>query len=206
MLVRVFEDNPQSSVIAQVDEILSHGGVVIMPLDGRYCLVGDALQPHAVQTICDIKGLIKSVKTPLTIVCKDLSQASTYAKIDNASFSIMRQNVPGAFTFVLPAGGSLPKIFKQRKEVGVRIPQGGIINALFALRNEPLITASLPSAKADEDEAYLYHPELIEEEWGEKVDLILDAGEGAMERTTIVRLMDPDEIEIIREGAGELQL
>lgn len=89
----------------------------------------------------------------------------------------------------MPAGGSLPKIFKQRKEVGVRIPQGGIINALFALRDEPLITASLPSAKADEDEAYLYHPELIEEEWGEKVDLILDAGEGAMERTTIVRLM-----------------
>ncbi|MDO4789934.1 MAG: Sua5/YciO/YrdC/YwlC family protein, partial [Porphyromonas sp.] len=97
MLVRVFEDNPQEGVIDQINETLSDGGVVIMPLDGRYCLVGDALQTHAVQTICDMKGLVKSVKTPLTIVCKDLSQASLYAKVDNSSFSIIRKNAPGPF-------------------------------------------------------------------------------------------------------------
>ncbi|MDO4789933.1 MAG: Sua5/YciO/YrdC/YwlC family protein, partial [Porphyromonas sp.] len=109
-------------------------------------------------------------------------------------------------TFVLSAGSSLPKIFKQRKEVGVRIPQGGIIAALFTHREEPLITASLPSVRAEDDEAYFYHPELIEEEWGDKVDMILDAGTGSMDRTTVVRLTDSGEVEIIREGAGELQI
>ena len=147
--------------------------------------------------------MIDSKKHPLSIVCRDLSEISHYAKVDNDTYKILRQNLPGNFTFILPAAKSLPKVFRNRneKEVGIKIIQRPLVNSLLEVLNAPLMTASLPIG--DDEMEYLTNPELIEEKFGSSVDIIIDGGEGMLGESTIVYCLD-EKPEIIRQGLGEL--
>jgi tRNA threonylcarbamoyl adenosine modification protein (Sua5/YciO/YrdC/YwlC family) len=136
----------------------------------------------------------------LSVVTHDISSVSEYVRIDNDTFRLMRDNLPGPFTFILPAGNRLPKIFKNRKEVGIRIPDNNIVLEICEALGAPLLSTSLKVGK-DEEVEYMTLPELIDEKYGDRVDLIIDGGEGGTEQSTIVNCTDGD-IEIVRQGKG----
>lgn len=203
MLLRLYDKNNDQRTIQQVVDVLNDGGVVIYPTDTRYAMGCHALKERAVEKICRIKG-IDPRKNNLSIICKDLSMVSEYAKVDNYTFKLLKRNLPGPFTFILNAGNRLPKIYKNRKEVGIRIPDSHIINEIIQLLDAPIMTSTLPH-EDNEDIAYSTHPELIDEKYSEQVDLIIDGGEGGTEFSTIVNCIN-SEPEIVREGKGELIL
>jgi tRNA threonylcarbamoyl adenosine modification protein (Sua5/YciO/YrdC/YwlC family) len=151
--------------------------------------------------VCDIKGL-DTKHHLLSIVANDISSISEYVKIDNDTFRLMRNNLPGPFTFILPAGNRLPKIFKNRKEVGIRIPDNNITREICEALGSPLLSTSIKIGENEEVE-YMTLPELIDEKYGDLVDLIIDGGEGGTEQSTIVSCMD-GEPEMIRQGKGWL--
>jgi len=200
MILQLFEQNPNQKNIDKTIEILREGGIIIYPTDTVYAMGCDALNVRAIEKICKIKGL-NPQKKRLSIICHDLSNISEYAKVSNAVFKVMKRNLPGPFTFILNATNSLPKIFKNRKEVGIRIPNNNITLTLVKELGNPLLTTSV----RDKDQwgEYSIDPELIEEEYGEIVDLIVDGGYGGLEPSTVVNCTN-DEIEILRQGKGIL--
>lgn len=156
----------------------------------------------AVEKICRIKG-VNPQKSNLSIICYDLSNISEYAQVSNATFKLLKKNLPGPFTFILPTSSKLPKIYKNKKEVGIRIPDNNIIRTLVKELGNPILTMSV----RDEDEVieYTTDPELINEKFSDKVDLVIDGGYGGTEASTVVNCVD-DSYEIIRQGKGELML
>jgi tRNA threonylcarbamoyl adenosine modification protein (Sua5/YciO/YrdC/YwlC family) len=200
MLIRLYEQNPNQRDVDKVVDILKDGGIVIYPTDTVYSMGCDALNIRAVEKICKIKG-INPQKAHLSIICEDLSNISEYAKISNSIFKLMKRNLPGAFTFILDATNSLPKIYKHRKEVGIRIPDNNIILTLVRELGNPILTTSVRDK--DEFMEYSTDPELIEEEYGDIVDAVVDGGYGGLEPSTVVNCTG-EEIEIKRQGKGEL--
>jgi len=200
MLIRLYEQNPNQREIDKVIEILKEGGIIIYPTDTVYAMGCDALNVRAVERICKIKG-INPQKNHLSIICPDLSNISEYAKVSNTVFKLMKRNLPGPFTFILNATHSLPKIYKNRKEVGIRVPDNNITVTLSRELGNPLLTTSVRDK--DEWKEYSVDPELIEEDYGDVVDAIVDGGYGGLEPSTVVNCTT-DEIEIVRQGKGEL--
>jgi tRNA threonylcarbamoyl adenosine modification protein (Sua5/YciO/YrdC/YwlC family) len=200
MLIRLYEQKPNQRDVDKVVDILKDGGIIIYPTDTVYAMGCDALNVRAVEKICKIKG-INPQKRNLSIICPDLSNISEYAKVSNVVFKLMKRNLPGAFTFILDATTSLPKIYKNRKEVGIRIPDNNIILTLVRELGNPILTTSV----RDKDELMEYStdPELIDEEYGDTVDVVVDGGYGGLEPSTIVDCTG-DEIKIVRQGKGEL--
>jgi tRNA threonylcarbamoyl adenosine modification protein (Sua5/YciO/YrdC/YwlC family) len=200
LLIKLYENNPNQKEIDRVVEIFKNGGIVIYPTDTVYAVGCDALNVRAVEQICKIKG-INPQKANLSIICNDLSCISEYAKVNNAVFKLMKKNLPGPFTFILNATNNLPKIYKNRKEVGIRVPDNNIIRTLVQELGNPVLSTSV----RDKDDILEYStdPELIEEEYGTTVDAVIDGGYGGLEPSTIVDCTG-DEIEIVRQGKGEL--
>ena len=179
---------------------LKDGSIIILPTDTLYAIACDALNNRAIERICKIKDLDPNRST-LSIVCSDISQASDYAKIDNKAFKVMKDNLPGPYTFILPASTSLPKVFKGRKTVGVRIPDNPIAEALAAALGNPLMTTSIDVDADAPFESVM--PDSIAMRYGDSVDIIIDAGEGEIVPSTVVDITDSAEPEVIREGKGE---
>jgi len=200
MIIRLYKQNPSRKEIDKVVEILREGGIIIYPTDTVYAMGCDALNVRAVEKICKLKGL-NPQKNHLSIICPDLSNISEYAKVSNTVFKLMKRNLPGPFTFILNATNNLPKIYKNRKEVGIRVPDNNITLTITRELGNPLLTASVRD-KVQQTE-YMVDPELIEEEYGNDVDAVIDGGYGGFEPSTIVNCTT-DEIEIIRQGKGEL--
>jgi tRNA threonylcarbamoyl adenosine modification protein (Sua5/YciO/YrdC/YwlC family) len=200
MLIKLYETNPNPKEINKVVGILKEGGIIIYPTDTVYAIGCDALNVRAVEGICKIKG-INPQKTNLSIICSDLTHISEYAKVNNAVFKLMKRNLPGAFTFLLPATSKLPKIYKNRKEVGIRVPDNNIIRTLVNELGNPILTTSVRDK--DDIVEYSTDPELIEEEYATLVDAVIDGGYGGIEPSTVVDCTGED-IEIIRQGKGEL--
>jgi len=200
VLVKIYEKNPNRREIDRIIAILKEGGIVIYPTDTVYAMGCDALNVRAIEKICKIKG-INPQKTNLSIVCSDLSNISEYARIDNTVFKIMKKHLPGPFTFILNATNNLPKIYKNRKEVGIRVPNNAIVRTLIEELGNPLLSTSVRNQ--DDILEYGTDPELIEEEYGSIVDAVIDGGYGGLEPSTIVDCTG-DEIKIIRQGKGEL--
>jgi tRNA threonylcarbamoyl adenosine modification protein (Sua5/YciO/YrdC/YwlC family) len=200
MLVKLYEQNTNQKEIDKVVEILRNGGIVIYPTDTVYSMGCDALNTRAVEKICKIKG-INPQKAHFSIICEDLSNISEYAKVSNPVFKLMKRNLPGPFTFILTATGSLPKIYKNRKEVGIRVPYNNIILALVRELGNPILTTSVRDK--DDFMEYSTDPELIEEEYGDLVDAVVDGGYGGLEPSTVINCTG-EEIEIVRQGKGEL--
>jgi len=202
MLLKLYEENPNQKEIDKVVKVLQDGGIIIYPTDTVYAMGCDALNVRAVEKICRIKD-INPVKSNLSIICYDLSNISEYAKVDNTTFKLMKKNLPGAFTFILNTTSSLPKIYKNKKTVGIRIPDNNIARELVHYLGNPIMTTSV---KGNDDVLeYITDPELIHEEYQDLVDIVIDGGYGGIEASTIVDCTE-DEPEIIRQGKGELIL
>ncbi|HKL96558.1 MAG TPA: L-threonylcarbamoyladenylate synthase [Paludibacteraceae bacterium] len=199
-MVKIYSENPNSKAITRVAEILRNGGIVIYPTDTVYAIGCDIFQPRAVEKVCKFKG-IDPQKALLSMICYDLSNISEYAKIDNTTFKLLKNNLPGPFTFILNGSSKLPKLLKDRKTIGVRVPNNDIIRALVQELGNPMLTTSIKD-ECDITE-YETDPELLEEKYGKIVDLVIDGGFGGIQASTIVDCTG-DEPTIIREGAGVL--
>ena len=202
MLLRLYEKNINLREIEKIVRILQDGGIVIYPTDTVYAMGCDALNVRAVEKICKLKN-INPQKTNLSIICHDLSNISEYAKVDNATFKLMKKNLPGPFTFILNATNNLPKIYKNRKEVGIRVPDNHIIRTLVNELGNPILTTSIH----DDDEIMEYStdPELIYEKYDNMVDVVIDGGYGDCQPSTVVNCTLSEGHEIIRQGKGILE-
>lgn len=200
MFIKLYNDNPNPKEINKIVNLLRDGGLIIYPTDTVYAMGCDALNVKAVDKICKLKG-INPAKNNLSIICYDLSNISEYAKVDNSIFKLMKKNLPGPFTFILNTTSSLPKVYKERKTVGIRVPDNNIIREIVNALGNPVMTTSIK----DDDEMIEYStdPELIYEKYNKNIDLVIDGGYGGIEASTIVNCTG-EEIEIIRQGKGEL--
>ena len=202
MLLKLYNKNNNPADLPRVVDLLNDGGLIIYPTDTMYAIGCHGLKERAIERICRLKD-IDPKKNNLSIICYDLSSISEYAKVDNATFKLMKRNLPGPFTFILNGTTRLPKIFRNRKEVGIRMPDNPIIREIARLLDAPIMTTTLPHDE-DEDIEYVTDPELIDEKWGDTVDLVIDGGIGNMEGSTVVDCTQ-GEAEIIRQGAGWLE-
>ena len=200
MLLKLYEKNNSAADLQQVIDILNNGGIIIYPTDTMYAIGCHGLKERAIERICQLKA-IDPKKNNLSI-CYDLSSISEYAKFDNNTFKLMKRNLPGPFTFILNGTVRLPKIFRNRKEVGIRMPDNPIIQELARFLDAPIMTTTLPYEE-NEDIEYCTDPELIDEKFGNIVDLVIDGGIGGIESSTIVDCTN-GEAEIVRQGKGWL--
>lgn len=185
----------------QLDEIcndLEQGKTIILPTDTLYGIACDALNPKAIEKICRLKG-INPEKTNLSIICADISMVADYARYDNYAFRLLKDNTPGPFTFLFKSASTLPKAFKGRKVVGVRIPDNKLCRDIVSRLGHPILTTSIQY----EDEDYAREPGLIAEAYDNMVDLFLEGEEGDTDPSTIVDCTS-SEPEIVRQGKGYL--
>lgn len=202
-IIKIYEDKPSEAAIKKVVEVLRNGGLVIYPTDTVYGLGCDITNSRALEKIAKIKG-IKLEKANFSFVCSDLSNLSDYVKqIDTATFKVLKRALPGPYTFILPGNNDLPKEFRKKKTVGIRVPDNNIAREIVKLLGNPIVSTSIH----DEDEVIEYStdPELIFEKWQNKVDLVIDGGYGDNVASTIIDLTGY-EPEVIREGKGSLDV
>lgn len=200
MLIRIHPDNPSPRQIDTVVEILKKGGIIIYPTDTVYGLGCDIFNAKAVEKIARIKG-VKTEKAHFSFICHDLSHLSYYTRqISNPVFKIMKRYLPGPFTFILEASSNIPKIFKNKKKtVGIRIPNHNIPLEIVKKLGNPLLTTSIHDYDKVID--YTTDPEIIYENFGHIVDVIIDGGYGNNIPSTVIDCtLDPPEI--LRQGLG----
>ena len=200
--IKIYNENPNPKEIAKVVKVLQSGGLVIYPTDTIYGLGCDITKTKSLEKIAQIKG-VQLEKANLSFICNDLSHLSDYVKqIDSATFKILKRALPGPYTFILPGSNNLPKVFKKKKTVGIRIPDNNIIRTLVAELGNPIVSTSI----RDEDDVleYTTDPELIFEKWQGLVDIVIDGGYGDNEPSTVIDLTE--EPAIIREGKGSLDI
>ncbi|MCK0156724.1 L-threonylcarbamoyladenylate synthase [Cellulophaga sp. F20128] len=201
--IKIYPENPNPNEIKKVVDILRKGGLVIYPTDTVYGLGCDITNTKALEKIARIKG-VKLAKSNFSFICADLSNLSEYVKqIDTATFKILKRALPGPYTFILPGNNNLPKDFKKKKTVGIRVPDNSIAKALVLALGNPIISTSI----RDEDEMleYTTDPELIYEKWDNLVDIVIDGGYGDNIASTIIDLSE-GEPEVLREGKGSLDI
>lgn len=197
-VLQIIEENINARHIEEIADVLRDGGIIVYPTDTVYAIGCDALNNQAIERICAMKSM-KSVKTNLSIICSDISEVAQYAKFDNSQFRLMKNNLPGPFTFIFPAMSKLPKAFKGRRTVGIRIPDNKIATAIERELGHPILTTSVPA----HDDDYRCEPELIAEALGGSVDIVVDAGRGGLVPSTVVDCTG-SEPEVTRQGKGEL--
>ena len=192
--LKIYNENIAENQIQQAIEVLKDGGLIIIPTDTLYAVACDALNSKAIEKVCKIKG-INPEKTNLSILCDDISMVSEYAKFDNYAFKLMKENTPGPFTFLFRAASSLPRAFKGRKIVGIRIPDNEAVRKLVAALGNPLLSTSV----SYEDSDYGINPDLIEEAYEGKADLMIMGEDGKLQPSAIIDCTG-NSPEIIREG------
>lgn len=201
--IKIYPENPNEKEIQKVVKILREGGLVIYPTDTVYGLGCDITNTKALERIAKIKG-IKLEKANFSFVCNDLSNISDYVKsLDTSSFKILKRALPGPYTFILEGNNNLPKEFKKKKTVGIRVPDNSIALELVKQLGNPIVSTSI----YDDDEVieYTTDPELIFEKWQNKVDVVIDGGYGDNTASTIIDLTG-NEPEILREGKGSTDI
>lgn len=201
--IKIYDENPNPKQIKQVVEILRNGGLVIFPSDTVYALGCDITNNRAMERVAQLRG-VKLEKANFSFICEDLSNLSDYVRqIDSATFKILKRNLPGPYTFILPGNNNLPNVFKKKKEVGIRVPDNNIVRTIVEELGNPIISTSIK----DDDEVieYTTDPELIFEKWGNLVDAVVDGGYGGNVASTVVDLTGREPL-IIREGKGDLEL
>ena len=201
--IKIYPDKPSEAAIEKVVKVLQDGGLVIYPTDTVYGLGCDITNTKALERIARIKG-VKLEKANFSFICYDLSNLSDYVKqIDTATFKILKRALPGPYTFILPGNNNLPKEFKKKTTVGIRIPDNNIVLEIVRQLGNPIVSTSI----YDEDEVieYTTDPELIFEKWQNLVDMVIDGGYGDNIGSTIIDLSG-DEPEVVREGKGSLDI
>jgi tRNA threonylcarbamoyl adenosine modification protein (Sua5/YciO/YrdC/YwlC family) len=201
--LKIYEDKPSETAIKKVVEVLKNGGLVIYPTDTVYGLGCDITNSRALERLAKLKG-IKLEKANFSFVCSSLSNISDYVKqIDTPTFKILKRALPGAYTFILPGNNDLPKDFRKKKTVGIRVPDNNIAIQIVEMLGNPIVSTSIH----DEDELIEYStdPELIFEKWQNQVDLVIDGGYGENIASTIIDLTGHEPI-IVREGKGDVNV
>lgn len=199
MILHVHPENPQPRLIKQIVETLKKGGIIIYPTDTVYGLGCDILQQKAVERICRIKK-IEPKKAQLSFVCSDLSHLSDFAKpIANPVYRLLKDYLPGPYTFILPASKMVPKILQSKKDtVGLRIPANNIAMAIVSELGRPILSASLPGELVED----YTDPEVMYENFRNEVDFVVDGGIGGTTPSTVIDLTG-DEPVLVREGLGK---
>jgi len=201
--IKIYEENPNPKEIKKVVEILRNGGVIIFPSDTVYAMGCDITNDKAMERVAQLRG-VKLEKANFSFICESLSNLSNYVRqIDSATFKLLKRNLPGPYTFILPGNNNLPTVFKKKKEVGIRVPDNSIAQAIVRELGNPIISTSIK----DDDEVieYTTDPELIHEKWGHLVDLVIDGGYGGNVASTVIDLTGSEPL-VIREGKGSLEL
>ncbi len=191
--VKIWNDNPSDKQLDDISAILDDGQTAIIPTDTMYALVCDAMNMRAIERICKLKG-INPEKTNLSILCADISMASEYARIDNKGFAILKNETPGPVTLLFRTVSNLPRTFKNRKTVGIRIPANETARRIVERMGRPLLTTTIQY----KDEDYAVNPELIAEAYEGRIDLMVDGGQGGTEQSTIIDCTGNEPV-VIRE-------
>ena len=201
--VRIYEENPNPKEIKKVVDILKKGGLIIYPTDTVYGLGCDITNTKALERIARIKG-VKLAKANFSFVCHDLSNISDYVKqIDTSTFKILKRALPGPYTFILSGARTLPKAFKNKKTVGIRVPNNSIALDIVRELGNPIVSTSI----RDEDEIieYTTDPELIYEKWSKLVDIVIDGGNCDNEPSTVINISEGAPF-VVRDGKGSLEI
>jgi tRNA threonylcarbamoyl adenosine modification protein (Sua5/YciO/YrdC/YwlC family) len=202
VFLEINPNNPDDRLIEEVVKTLRKGGIIIYPTDTVYALGCNLMDKRAIEKLAKLKGL-KPKKANFSLMCYDLSTLSEYTKyINRPAYKILNKNLPGPFTFILNASSKIPKLFdSNKKTVGIRIPDNEIVRRIVEVLGNPIVTTSI----LDEDEIieYTTDPYAINENWEDKVAIIIDGGYGRNEPSTVVDCSE-EEIEIVRQGIGEL--
>lgn len=198
MLLHIHPDNPQPRQVKTVVEALERGGTVIYPTDTIYGLGCDIFQQKAIERICRIKN-VDSRKAQLSFICSDLSHLSDYAKqIPTATYRLLKEYLPGPYTFILPASKMVPRILQSKKDtIGLRIPDNNIACAIIRELGRPILSASLPGEMIED----YTDPEIMYENFRNEVDIVVDGGIGGTVPSTIIDCTK-DVPELVRMGAG----
>ena len=200
MLLKIYPENPNPKALAQVVECLSCGGIVIYPTDTVYAMGCDIRHPKTIERLARVKG-VKAEKADFSILCNDLSHLSEYTRpISNPLFRLMKQSLPGPFTFILPAGSQVPKLLhSRRKTVGIRVPDHPVLLEIIRELGSALISTSVK----DDDQVleYTTDPELIHDRYQQVVDMVVDGGFGHDVASTVVDCTGEEPV-IVRQGLG----
>jgi len=198
MFLNVHPENPQERNIQTIIECLLSGGIIIYPTDTIYGLGCDIFQQKAIERICRIKQ-IDPAKAKLSFVCYDLSSLSSYTKsISTPLYRVLKNHLPGPYTFILPASKEVPKILKSRKNsIGLRIPDNLIARTIVQKLGHPVLSTSLPGERVEE----YTDPEIIYEQFKNLVDIVVDGGTGHTIPSTIIDYTSGEAV-MLRKGAG----
>lgn len=204
MLIRIYPENPNPDYVRRVTFVLEQGGIVIYPTDTIYAMGCDIRASKAIERIARFKGLNPG-NPDMSMIFESMSQLSEYTVIhDNNLFRLLKRNLPGPFTFIVPANNQIPAMFKHRKKtLGIRIPDNSITQAIVRDLGRPLMTTSIH--EDDEIIEYITDPELIHEKYDDFADLVVDGGFGGNEPSTVVDCTGPEPV-ILRQGIGVLEL
>ena len=201
--IKIYPDKPSEAAIAKVVKVLQNGGLVIYPTDTVYGLGCDITNSRALEKIAKIKG-VKLEKANFSFICHDLSNLSDYVRqIDTSTLKILKRALPGPYTFILPGNNNLPKEFKKKTTVGIRVPDNNIALEIVRQLGNPIVSTSI----RDEDDVieYTTDPELIFEKWQNLVDLVIDGGYGDNVGSTIIDLSEGEPV-VVREGKGDIDI
>jgi len=195
---QIHPENPQPRLIKQAAEILAKGGLVVIPTDCAYALACQLQDKQALERVKQLRQL--SDKHNFTLMCRDLTEISTYGRVDNTAYRLLKAHTPGSFTFILDGTREVPRrlMHPKRKTIGIRVPSNAITQALLEELGEPLLTTSLIMPGEDMP---LSDPYDIRQTLENSLDLVIDGGYCGFEATTVVD-MTGDEYEITRQGAG----
>ena len=200
MRLTIHPDNPQQRHIEQAADVIRQGGVIAYPTDSAYALGCHLGDKDALERIRRIRQVDKNHF--MTLICKDLSEIATYARVDNWVFRLLKHNTPGPYTFILKASGEVPKriLHAKRKSIGLRIPDNQIVHALLNTLGEPILSSTLTLPGETEP---LSDPDSILESLEHSLDLVIDGGCTGIEPTSVIN-MSEGVIDILRTGKGDL--
>jgi tRNA threonylcarbamoyl adenosine modification protein (Sua5/YciO/YrdC/YwlC family) len=202
MLLHLHPDNPQPRNVKTIVECLLDGGVIIYPTDTIYGLGCDIFQHKAVERICRIKQ-VDPTKAQLSFICYDLSDLSSYTKsISTPLYRLLKNYLPGPYTFILPASKQVPKILKSKKDtIGLRVPDNTIARSLIRELGHPILSSSLPGEMVED----YTDPEIMHEKFENLVDIVVDGGIGGTIPSTIVDCTGEEPV-VTRKGLGEWEM